>query len=135
MAKWKRVVGRRPSSLMLWKKVFRAAKVWLIYILCIRVCVCIYIMWVFSFSLSTGCILGVGLVLSLMSYSSQTESRVHVSASLRKLCKYLENSEDQSRSVQEVWSVLSQILNLPFSLLAAFNNSTFYRSFIPVVLE
>lgn len=73
-----------------------------IHIMYTCVCVCIYIMWVFSFSLSTGCILGVGLVLSLMSYSSQTESRVHVSASLRKLCKYLENSEDQSRSVQEV---------------------------------
>uniref|UniRef100_A0A493T3U9 Focadhesin n=1 Tax=Anas platyrhynchos platyrhynchos TaxID=8840 RepID=A0A493T3U9_ANAPP len=57
-----------------------------------------------SLEYNTGCILGVGLVLSLMSYSSQTESRVHVSASLRKLCKYLENSEDQSRSVQEVLS-------------------------------
>lgn len=56
----------------------------------------------FVFSLSTGCILGVGLVLSLMSHSSQTESRVHVSASLRKLCKYLDSSEDQSRWVQEV---------------------------------
>ncbi|XP_056369697.1 focadhesin [Oenanthe melanoleuca] len=51
---------------------------------------------------NTGCILGVGLVLSFMSHSSQTESRVHVSASLRKLCKYLESSEDQSRGVQEV---------------------------------
>uniref|UniRef100_A0A8B9CID0 Focadhesin n=1 Tax=Anser brachyrhynchus TaxID=132585 RepID=A0A8B9CID0_9AVES len=57
-----------------------------------------------SLEYNTGCILGVGLVLSLMSYSSQTESRVHVSASLRKLCKYLESSEDQSRSVQEVLS-------------------------------
>uniref|UniRef100_A0A8C3V4K5 Focadhesin n=1 Tax=Catharus ustulatus TaxID=91951 RepID=A0A8C3V4K5_CATUS len=51
---------------------------------------------------NTGCILGVGLVLSFMSHSSQTESRVHVSASLRKLCKYLDSSEDQSRGVQEV---------------------------------
>ncbi|XP_014808099.1 PREDICTED: focadhesin [Calidris pugnax] len=55
-----------------------------------------------SLEYNTGCILGVGLVLSLMSYSSQTESRVHVSASLRKLCTYLDSSEDQSRSVQEV---------------------------------
>ncbi|KAM6034685.1 focadhesin isoform 2-T3 [Chlamydotis macqueenii] len=55
-----------------------------------------------SLEYNTGCILGVGLVLSLMSHSSQTESRVHVSASLRKLCKYLDNSEDQSRWVQEV---------------------------------
>ncbi|NXF86617.1 FOCAD protein, partial [Eubucco bourcierii] len=55
-----------------------------------------------SLEYNTGCILGVGLVLSLMSHSSQTESRVHVSASLRKLCKYLDNSEDQGRSVQEV---------------------------------
>ncbi|NXB40090.1 FOCAD protein, partial [Eulacestoma nigropectus] len=51
---------------------------------------------------NTGCVLGVGLVLSFMSHSSQTESRVHVSASLRKLCKYLDSSEDQSRGVQEV---------------------------------
>ncbi|XP_074993975.1 focadhesin isoform X6 [Calonectris borealis] len=55
-----------------------------------------------SLEYNTGCILGVGLVLSLMSHSSQTELRVHVSASLRKLCKYLDNSEDQSRWVQEV---------------------------------
>ncbi|XP_061874504.1 focadhesin [Colius striatus] len=55
-----------------------------------------------SLEYNTGCILGVGLVLSLMSHSSQTESRVHVSASFRKLCKYLDSSEDQSRWVQEV---------------------------------
>ncbi|XP_017661540.1 PREDICTED: focadhesin [Lepidothrix coronata] len=53
---------------------------------------------------TTGCILGVGLVLSFMSHSSQTESRVHVSASLRKLCKYLDSSEDQSRWVRELKS-------------------------------
>ncbi|XP_074877858.1 focadhesin isoform X2 [Buteo buteo] len=55
-----------------------------------------------SLEYNTGCILGVGLVLSLMSHSSQTESRVHVSASFQKLCKYLDSSEDQSRWVQEV---------------------------------
>ncbi|XP_042660532.1 focadhesin isoform X2 [Tyto alba] len=55
-----------------------------------------------SLEYNPGCILGVGLVLSLMSHSSQTELRMHVSASLRKLCKYLDSSEDQSRSVQEV---------------------------------
>ncbi|NXM42399.1 FOCAD protein, partial [Gymnorhina tibicen] len=55
-----------------------------------------------SLEYNTGCILGVGLVLSFMSHSSQTESRVHVSVSLRKLCKYLDSSEDQSRGVQEV---------------------------------
>ncbi|NXW86820.1 FOCAD protein, partial [Alopecoenas beccarii] len=55
-----------------------------------------------SLEYNTGCMLGVGLVLSHMSHNSQTESRVHVSTSLRKLCKYLESSEDQSRSVQEV---------------------------------
>ncbi|NWR77314.1 FOCAD protein, partial [Centropus unirufus] len=55
-----------------------------------------------SLEYNTGCILGVGLVLSFMSHSSQTESRVHVSSSLRKLCKYLDSSEDQSRWVQEV---------------------------------
>ncbi|XP_030423608.1 focadhesin isoform X4 [Gopherus evgoodei] len=51
---------------------------------------------------NTGCILGVGLVLSFMSHSSQTESRVHVSASLRKLCNYLDDSEEQSRMFQEI---------------------------------
>ncbi|XP_023799302.1 focadhesin isoform X2 [Cyanistes caeruleus] len=55
-----------------------------------------------SLEYNTGCILGVGLVLSFMSHSSQTESRVHVSASLRKLCKYLDTSEYQSRGIQEV---------------------------------
>ncbi|XP_054253448.1 focadhesin isoform X2 [Indicator indicator] len=55
-----------------------------------------------SLEYNTGCILGVGLVLSLMSHSSQTESRVHVSALLRKLCKYLDSIGDQSRWVQEV---------------------------------
>ena len=51
---------------------------------------------------STGCILGVGLVLSLMSHSGQTESRVHVAASLRKLSAYLDDSGSQSRTFQEV---------------------------------
>lgn len=51
---------------------------------------------------STGCILGVGLVLSLMSHSSRMESRVHVAASLRKLSTYLDDSGSQSRTFQEV---------------------------------
>ncbi|KAM4809794.1 focadhesin [Rhinophrynus dorsalis] len=51
-----------------------------------------------------GCILGVGLVLSFMSQSSQTDSRVHVSATLRKLYMYLCDSEDKSRTLQEVLS-------------------------------
>lgn len=51
---------------------------------------------------STGCILGVGLLLSLMSHSSQMESRVHVAASLRKLSTYLDDSGSQSRTFQEV---------------------------------
>ncbi|EMP34040.1 hypothetical protein UY3_08786 [Chelonia mydas] len=55
-----------------------------------------------SLEYNTGCILGVGLVLSFMSHSSQTESRVHVSASLRKLCNYLDDSEEQSRTFQEI---------------------------------
>uniref|UniRef100_A0A8C5U209 Focadhesin n=1 Tax=Malurus cyaneus samueli TaxID=2593467 RepID=A0A8C5U209_9PASS len=55
-----------------------------------------------SLEYNTGCILGVGLVLSFMSHSSQTELRVHVSTLLQKLCKYLDSSEDQSRGVQEV---------------------------------
>uniref|UniRef100_A0A8D0LCD1 Focadhesin n=1 Tax=Sphenodon punctatus TaxID=8508 RepID=A0A8D0LCD1_SPHPU len=55
-----------------------------------------------SLEYNTGCILGVGLVLSLMSHSSKTESRVHVSTSLRKLSNYLDESEDQSRTFQEI---------------------------------
>uniref|UniRef100_A0A669Q9U2 Focadhesin n=1 Tax=Phasianus colchicus TaxID=9054 RepID=A0A669Q9U2_PHACC len=55
-----------------------------------------------SLEYNTGCVLGVGLALSFLSHSSQTDSRVHVSASLRKLCAYLDSSEDQSRWVQEV---------------------------------
>uniref|UniRef100_A0A4X2KVD1 Focadhesin n=1 Tax=Vombatus ursinus TaxID=29139 RepID=A0A4X2KVD1_VOMUR len=55
-----------------------------------------------SLEYNTGCILGVGLVLSLMSHSSQTESRVHIATSLRKLSAYLDESGDQSRTFQEV---------------------------------
>ncbi|XP_075787600.1 focadhesin [Pelodiscus sinensis] len=55
-----------------------------------------------SLEYNTGCILGVGLVLSFMSHSSETESRVHVSASLRKLCNYLDDSKEQSRTFQEI---------------------------------
>uniref|UniRef100_UPI00398F1918 focadhesin n=1 Tax=Pristiophorus japonicus TaxID=55135 RepID=UPI00398F1918 len=55
-----------------------------------------------SLEYNTGCILGVGLVLSLMSHSSQTESRVHVSVTLGKLCSSLDESVTQSRVLQEV---------------------------------
>lgn len=55
-----------------------------------------------SLEYNTGCILGVGLVLSFMSHSSQMESRVHVAASLRKLSTYLDDSGGQSRTFQEV---------------------------------
>uniref|UniRef100_A0A8C4PT63 Focadhesin n=1 Tax=Equus asinus TaxID=9793 RepID=A0A8C4PT63_EQUAS len=55
-----------------------------------------------SLEYNTGCILGVGLVLSFMSHSSQMESRVHVAASLRKLSTYLDDSGSQSRTFQEV---------------------------------
>ncbi|KAF3814232.1 hypothetical protein GH733_018331, partial [Mirounga leonina] len=66
--------------------------------------------------LSTGCILGVGLVLSLMSHSSQTESRVHVAASLRKLSTYLDDSGSQSRTFQEVLAyTLSCVCTSAFS--------------------
>ncbi|MEE6510600.1 hypothetical protein FKM82_030580 [Ascaphus truei] len=53
---------------------------------------------------SLGCILGVGLVLSFMSQSSQTDGRVHVSTTLRKLYGSLCDSADQSRTIQEVLS-------------------------------
>ncbi|XP_058885872.1 focadhesin-like isoform X2 [Acipenser ruthenus] len=49
---------------------------------------------------STGCILGVGLVLSLMSQNSQTESRVHVAVTMDKLLDSLEESSNQGRMLQ-----------------------------------
>nr|XP_015200548.1 PREDICTED: focadhesin [Lepisosteus oculatus] len=55
-----------------------------------------------SLEYNTGCILGVGLVLSLLSHSSQTESRVHVAATLEKLLCSLEDSSSQGRMLQEV---------------------------------
>ncbi|MBN3321520.1 FOCAD protein, partial [Atractosteus spatula] len=55
-----------------------------------------------SLEYNTGCILGVGLVLSLLSHSSQTESRVHVAATLEKLLYSLEASSSQGRMLQEV---------------------------------
>ncbi|XP_024414184.2 focadhesin isoform X2 [Desmodus rotundus] len=65
---------------------------------------------------NTGCVLGVGLVLSLMSHSSQTESRVHVAASLRKLSTYLDDSGSQSRTFQEVLAyTLSCVCTSAFS--------------------
>ncbi|XP_053512244.1 focadhesin [Artibeus jamaicensis] len=65
---------------------------------------------------NTGCVLGVGLVLSLMSHSSQTESRVHVAVSLRKLSAYLDDSGSQSRTFQEVLAyTLSCVCTSAFS--------------------
>ncbi|XP_048359670.1 focadhesin isoform X2 [Sphaerodactylus townsendi] len=55
-----------------------------------------------SLEYNTGCILGVGLVLSLMSHNSQTDARDRVSVSLRKLCQYLDDAEYQSRTFQEI---------------------------------
>ncbi|XP_068090504.1 focadhesin [Hyperolius riggenbachi] len=57
-----------------------------------------------SLEFNIGCILGVGLVLCFMSQNSQTDSRVHVSATLRKLYECLQSGADQSRTVQEVLS-------------------------------
>uniref|UniRef100_A0A8D0BRD5 Focadhesin n=1 Tax=Salvator merianae TaxID=96440 RepID=A0A8D0BRD5_SALMN len=54
-----------------------------------------------SLEYNTGCILGAGLVLSLLSQSGLMNSEAHVSASLHKLCKYLDDAEDQSRTFQE----------------------------------
>ncbi|XP_054987093.1 focadhesin isoform X2 [Sorex araneus] len=69
-----------------------------------------------SLEYNTGCILGVGLVLSFMSHSSQTESRVHVAASLRKLSAYLDDSGSQSRTFQEVLAyTLSCVCSSAFS--------------------
>ncbi|XP_058021695.1 focadhesin isoform X2 [Ahaetulla prasina] len=55
-----------------------------------------------SLEYNTGCILGVGLVLSLMSHSNLTDSEAHISTSLHKLRKYLDDAEDQSRTLQEI---------------------------------
>uniref|UniRef100_A0A667IJH0 Focadhesin n=1 Tax=Lynx canadensis TaxID=61383 RepID=A0A667IJH0_LYNCA len=69
-----------------------------------------------SLEYNTGCILGVGLVLSLMSHSSRMESRVHVAASLRKLSTYLDDSGSQSRTFQEVLAyTLSCVCTSAFS--------------------
>ncbi|XP_052032693.1 focadhesin [Apodemus sylvaticus] len=69
-----------------------------------------------SLEYNTGCILGVGLALSLMSHSSRTESRVHVAASLRKLSTYLDESRNQSRTFQEVLAyTLSCVCTSAFS--------------------
>uniref|UniRef100_A0A803T5P5 Focadhesin n=1 Tax=Anolis carolinensis TaxID=28377 RepID=A0A803T5P5_ANOCA len=51
---------------------------------------------------NTGCILGVGLVLSLMCRSNLTESQDHIRTTLHKLYKYLDDAEDQSRTFQEI---------------------------------
>ncbi|KAH0513352.1 Focadhesin [Microtus ochrogaster] len=65
---------------------------------------------------NTGCVLGAGLALSLMSHSSHTESRVHVAASLRKLSTYLDDSASQSRTFQEVLAyTLSCVCTSAFS--------------------
>ncbi|XP_061486839.1 focadhesin [Rhineura floridana] len=55
-----------------------------------------------SLEYNTGCILGIGLVLSLMNRSSLMESQAHISDSLHKLCKYLDDAGDQSRTFQEI---------------------------------
>uniref|UniRef100_A0A673TIB1 Focadhesin n=1 Tax=Suricata suricatta TaxID=37032 RepID=A0A673TIB1_SURSU len=69
-----------------------------------------------SLEYNTGCILGVGLVLSLMSHSNRMESRVHVAASLRKLSTYLDDSGSQSRTFQEVLAyTLSCVCTSAFS--------------------
>ncbi|XP_064146503.1 focadhesin isoform X1 [Loxodonta africana] len=69
-----------------------------------------------SLEYNTGCILGVGLVLCLMSHGSQMESRVHVAASLRKLSTYLDDSGSQSRTFQEVLAyTLSCVCTSAFS--------------------
>ncbi|KAL1777267.1 focadhesin isoform X1 [Sigmodon hispidus] len=69
-----------------------------------------------SLEYNTGCVLGVGLTLSLMSHSSHTESRVHVAASLRKLSTYLDDSGNQSRTFQEVLAyTLSCVCTSAFS--------------------
>ncbi|KAH0628351.1 hypothetical protein JD844_009373, partial [Phrynosoma platyrhinos] len=55
-----------------------------------------------SLEYNTGCILGVGLALSLMCHSNLTDSQDHISGTLHKLCKYLDDAEDQSRTFQEI---------------------------------
>ncbi|XP_053061016.1 focadhesin isoform X2 [Acinonyx jubatus] len=69
-----------------------------------------------SLEYNTGCILGVGLVLSLMSHSSRMESRVHVAASLRKLSTYLDDSGSQSRTFQETSGFALALGNLVHGL-------------------
>ncbi|XP_016060960.1 PREDICTED: focadhesin [Miniopterus natalensis] len=69
-----------------------------------------------SLEYNSGCILGVGLVLSLMSHSSQAESRVHVAAALGKLSAHLDDSGSRGRASQEVLAyTLSCVCTAAFS--------------------
>ncbi|MEQ2202733.1 hypothetical protein XENOCAPTIV_013936, partial [Xenoophorus captivus] len=57
----------------------------------------------FSFLfLSTGCVLGVGLVLSALCSRGQVDQQVHVSRTLDKLLANLQDSSGQGRMLQEV---------------------------------
>uniref|UniRef100_A0A3P9NBR5 Focadhesin n=1 Tax=Poecilia reticulata TaxID=8081 RepID=A0A3P9NBR5_POERE len=54
--------------------------------------------------LSTGCVLGLGLVLSALCSSGRVEQQVHVSRTLDKLLDKLQDSSGQGRMLQEVLS-------------------------------
>ena len=51
---------------------------------------------------STGCVLGLGLVLSALCSSGQLDQHVHVSQTLDKLLANLQDSSGQGRMLQEV---------------------------------
>lgn len=54
------------------------------------------------FFFSTGCLLGLALVLSAMCSEGQTEQRVYVCRTLDRLLDNLQNSGGQGRMLQEV---------------------------------
>lgn len=53
-------------------------------------------------SLSTGCMLGLGLVLTALCGTGQTDQHVHVTQTLDKLLSNLQDSNGQGRMQQEV---------------------------------
>lgn len=56
--------------------------------------------------LSTGCMLGLGLVLAALCGSGQTDQHVHVTQTLDKLLSNLQDNSGQGRMQQEVQTTL-----------------------------
>lgn len=67
--------------------------------------------WSYFFPLlSTGCMLGLGLVLAALCSSGQTDQHIHVTQTLDKLLLNLQDSSGQGRMLQEVPLCTQQVL-------------------------